>query len=168
MTSPSASLRGSLRVLALAATASLVISLGLCASAHAGAYTVTGTCSAWSPWGTTSGQVAVFAACPALVERNVLGNFTTPAGVGGGWRFDAPAGTAISSVTLNGTMQGLNGWQAAIYTEGPNSHTLDGCPGSSCPGAAKALNNFPYDAQSASAITTRVRCGSSGGCANTA
>ena len=115
---------------------------------------------------TTSGQVAVYPACPSLYDRNVLGNFTTPAGVGGGWRFDAPSGTAISSVFLNGTMQAGNGWQAAIYTEGPNSHTLEGCPGATCPGASKGLNTT-YDGQGASAVTTRVRCGLSGGCPNT-
>src|ERR1700744_2610945 len=94
------------RRLALAAIACVLTGLAIAAPARAGLYTVTGTCSAWAPWGTTSGQVAVYPACPWLYTRNVLGNFTTAAGVGGGWRFDAPPGTAISSVTLNGTMQG--------------------------------------------------------------
>jgi hypothetical protein len=60
-------------LVALAATATTLVSLGVTAPAHAGTYTVTGTCTAWTPWGTTSGQVAVFPACPSLVDRNVLG-----------------------------------------------------------------------------------------------
>jgi hypothetical protein len=155
------------RVATLALLIALVGCPALAQPARAGSYTVSGTCSAWSPWGTTATWVAVFPACPSLYERNVLGNFTTAAGVGGGWRFDAPPGTAISTIALNGIMLAEHGWQAAIYTEGPNAHTLEGCPGATCPGASKGLNTT-YDGQGASAVTTRVRCGLVGGCANTA
>lgn len=159
--------RSPLKLLAIAGTAAILIGMAITEPARAGSYTVTGTCSAWSPWGTTATWVAVYPACPSLYARNVLGNFKTAAGVGGGWRFDAPSGTAISAITLEGTMRGQNGWQSAVFTEGANPHQIQGCPGPTCPGALTTLNST-FDGRGASAVTIRVRCGSTSGCTNSA
>jgi hypothetical protein len=90
---PATSFRRSTRLaLALAiATTALVSLLGLATSAHAGSYTVTGSC-AWLPWSGTP-AVHVYASpnglpCPAL---SIAAEGTGTAGSAGGWTFYAPA-----------------------------------------------------------------------------
>jgi len=80
----------------LALVIALVIALALVAAVpvRAGYYTVPGTCGHWAGWG---GQVAIYPACPELVARNIGRSELTPYGAGGGWRFDAPPGTAIAT-----------------------------------------------------------------------
>src|SRR5437764_14071887 len=86
----------------LIAVATVASCLALCAPAHAGSYSVTGTCGPWASWGDIGVRFTAYTACPWLYARNVGGSFNTSVGVGGGWRFDAPPATAISSFTLNG------------------------------------------------------------------
>ena len=129
-------------------------------SPRAGTYTVTGTCGLWDPYGTTASGITVYQDCPGLWARNIGGNFTTPSGQGGGWAFRAPAGTWINSFSLQGPMLGTGGWQVAGYLEGGSGPgvNFENCPGSSCPGAYKYLNNSYY-ANGASGIVMRLRCG---------
>src|SRR5262245_59436551 len=99
----------------LIALTAFVAIAGIAPAARAGTYTVSGTCRLWSPYSADPNLIAVYPACPDLIARNVNGPYTTPAGAGGGWRFDPPAGTVVSSVDLQGSLQGLNGWQATTY-----------------------------------------------------
>src|SRR4051812_23652140 len=135
--------------------------------AVAGTYTVTGTCGAWDPYVTPNSGITVFTVCPTLEARNIGGNFTTPAGQGGGWTFHAPAGTWINNFALQGAMLGTRGWQAAGYLEGGATPGLnfEGCPGASCPGAYKDLTGTNYNANGATGIVMRLRCGP-GNCPN--
>src|SRR4051794_7722677 len=132
--------------------------------ARAGSYTVTGTCGQW----TTGGSgVAIFPACPQLVVRNVYQAQLTPYGAGGGWRFEAPAGTTIASASLRGSLVASNGWQAHVYTEGANARELMVCPDvNGCAGGSAGLGDFPtYDS---SVLNIVVRCLASPGCPGTA
>src|SRR5438876_11408350 len=92
-------------MLAVAATAALLTTstlsagLALAPTASAGTYTISGTCGLWTSWANDASRISVYPACPELVARNTGGGSTAP-GVGGGWRFDAPAGTAITSVAF--------------------------------------------------------------------
>jgi hypothetical protein len=70
------------------------------------------------PYNTSADHIAVYGACPALVARNVAGNFTSPPGVQGGWSVDAPPGTTIAAVTLHGEFRATNGWLVTGYTTG--------------------------------------------------
>jgi hypothetical protein len=151
-------------VIVVAVLLGLILATAAVPRAHAGTYTVAGTCGQWAPWGETSGSVAVFPACPDLWARNAGGAFSTPGGVGGGWRFDPPAGTGIAQVELQGSLQGLYGWQATAYTEGISARELVNCPGISCPGAS-ALFGGTYPTFGSGAVVLRVRCGASS-CSN--
>lgn len=83
--------------------------------AHAGTYVVNGTCGTWSPFNSEQSRIAVYPECPALVVRNVIGNFTTDRGSeGGGWRFDPPAGTGVNYIKLAMTMTGGKSWSSRI------------------------------------------------------
>ena len=109
--------------------------------------------------------IAVYPECPGLRARQSYGAYSTPAGVGGGWRFDAPPGTGIVDVALQGSLKGYNGWQASAYTEGPSARELVGCPGLTCPGGGTSFQTYPtYNATS---VVLRVRCGASS-CSNNA
>ena len=132
-----------LRRLGLAAAIAAIATLAGPHAANAGTYTVSGTCGLWSPWNWDGSRIAVYAGCPALYARQTYGAFTTPAGVAGGWRFDAPWGTEIQSVTLEGALKGFNGWQAAAYTEGNSARTLVDCPGVTCPGGGGSFTTYP-------------------------
>ena len=154
-----------LRRLGLAAAIAAIATLAGPHAANAGTYTVSGTCGLWSPWNWDGSRIAVYAGCPALYARQTYGAFTTPAGVAGGWRFDAPWGTEIQSVTLEGALKGFNGWQAAAYTEGNSARTLVDCPGVTCPGGGGSFTTYPT--YGAGAVVLRVRCGASS-CSNNA
>ena len=71
------------------------------------------------------------------------------------------------SVDLQGSLQGFNGWQASAYTEGVSARELVGCPGITCPGAS-AVFQGTYPTYNSGAVVLRVRCGSAGGCPNSA
>src|SRR4051794_21367739 len=109
----------------LPCTLALVLAawLSLPAPAKAGYYTVPGTCGQWAPWGS---GIAIYPACPDLIARNIGQAQLTAAGVGGGWRFDLPPGTAVASANLHGSVQGSNGWQANVYTEGISAREFTG------------------------------------------
>ena len=125
---------------------------------------MSGTCGLWSAYGNTSPYIAIYPACPQLISRNVGGPFTTPAGAEGGWMFYAPPGTAVSGFALDASMLGLHGWQAAVI---PTSGIqVEGCPGSSCPGAQKHLYiQTWYPGYNSASIMLRLRC-PAGGCPN--
>jgi hypothetical protein len=131
-------------------------------SADAGSYTVYGGCGSWSPWNTAPANVAVYQVCPGFVARNSGGNFSSPSTAQGGWTFGAPAGTAITSLTLVGLFRGVNGWQAAGYSEGGGSpggsYIFQNCPGPLCPGGFSTLGVYPIP--SAASLWLRMRCGS--------
>jgi hypothetical protein len=154
-----------LRRLALVVAVAAAGALGGPQAAHAGDYTVSGTCGLWSPWNYDASKIAVYCEGPTLVARQSWGNYTTAAGVGGGWQFTAPAGTSIQSVSLSGSLRASSGWQAEAYTEGFDARSLIGCPGLSCPGGANSFTTYPtYNAPT---VTLRVRCGASS-CSNNA
>jgi hypothetical protein len=161
-THPHAPARATPTYIAAVAASVLLAFLTVGAPAHAGTYTVTGTCG-WTPWNADATRIAVYGDCSSLTARNVGGAFATAAGIGGGWRFDPPPGTAVIGASFAGAMQGVNGWQAAVYTDAGQG--LEGCPGSTCPGATKSFGG-PY-AISGSPVVLRVRCGASS-CPNTA
>ena len=169
MTHPSRLVRASARpTLTFLAIAAAVVAFSLMAApARAGVYTVPGTCGQWSPFNADGSRIAVYPECPNLIARNSGGAFNTGAGVAGGWRFDPPAGTAVVSVELHGSLQGVNGWQATAYTEGTSARELINCPGANCPGAS-ALFQGTYPTHNSGAVVLRVRCGASGGCSNRA
>jgi hypothetical protein len=149
--------------------AACALAAALASPAAAGSYTVSGTCGgAWTAWDYgNAGNIAIYASCPTLVARKVGGAFATGAGVGGGWRFEAPSGTAISTFQVWGSLMGLNGWQAGGFYEGGglNGGAWESCPGSNCPGGSKGIGGTPYSAANATAIYTRTRCGATA-CAN--
>ena len=148
---------------AILALTAVLVALPMAAPARAGTYVVSGTCGQWTPWGDTNGSVAIYPACPELVARNVWGARSTPGGVGGGWRFDPPPGTAVVAVALQGRLQGLSGWQAAAYTEGVSARELVNCPGVTCPGAVAAFTTYPTF--NSGPVILRVRCGAAS-CSN--
>ena len=80
--------------------------------------------------------------CPELVARNVGGGFSTAPGVGGGWRFDAPAGTAITSAsTCTGSLHGLNGWQATrLHRRRRRPRARSAAPARAAPERARAFS----------------------------
>ncbi|HUB06034.1 MAG TPA: hypothetical protein VMB50_03490, partial [Myxococcales bacterium] len=133
----------------------------LAAPAQAGYYTVTGTCGTWSAWG--SPAINVGASCPTLVAQNWGGAGPAPVGTAGGWRFDPPAGTAVYSANLQGTLVAGSGWQTSVYTEGISAREFVGCPGLTCPGASATLYG-DYPAYNSGDLVIRVRCGSTNGC----
>jgi hypothetical protein len=151
-------------ITALATTVALGAGLLLAAPANAGTYTVSGTCGLWSPYNADPSHLATYQSCPSLIARMAWGPFSTTSAAPAGWRFDAPAGTAIASASLSGLAFGLNGWQAAVYAEGGNGLTIVGCPGPSCPGGGTSIGGS-YALSNANAIVTRVRCGASS-CSN--
>src|SRR3954452_19905938 len=99
---PGATMPNPHTILGLARLAGAILAaFAACASiappATAGTYTVTGTCGAWDPYVTPNSGITVYPTCPALIARNIGGNFITPSGQGGGWAFRAPAGTWIDT-----------------------------------------------------------------------
>ncbi len=147
----------------LLTTVALALLVGLIAvaPARAGLYTVPGTCGHWTPFGA---NVAVFPACPELVVRNT-GPGLFPYLTAGGWRFDPPAGTAIATAGLRGSVVGGNGWQAVVYSEGISAREMVACPGVSCPLGSSGLTDYP--AFNTGAIVIGVRCIAPGGCPGT-
>jgi hypothetical protein len=131
-------------------------------NASAGTYTVSGTCGFWDGYNNNPANVAVYAACPTLVTRNVYGNFTSPVGVEGGWVLNPPPGASISSFTTAGNAAGFNGWQATLYAGG---QTFMNCPGPGCAGGSTAWNGIGGPTYGATPVA-RLRCGSSSGCTN--
>ncbi|MDA0166292.1 hypothetical protein OM076_38865 [Solirubrobacter ginsenosidimutans] len=105
-----------------------------------------------------------YPACPELWARNVGGSFATPNGIGGGWRFDPPDGTSVAQVDLQGSLQGLYGWEAAAYTIGTSARVLVGCPGLTCPGSSAGFAGG-YPAFNSGPVILSVRCGASA-CSN--
>jgi hypothetical protein len=128
------------------------------ASALAGTYEVVGGCGNWSAGDFAPGRVAIYPECPGLVVRNVGGPFSTSAGAGAVWEFQAPGGAVVHRAYMVGTLRGHRGWQATIYTE--RGQVVENCPGPTCPGASKnyAVSHGPLDSQY---LYMRVRCGSS-------
>jgi hypothetical protein len=151
------------RRLAQVVTLAVAIGAGGASIAHAGEYTVSGTCGLWSPWNYDGSKIAVYCDGATMVARQVYGAFSTPGGIGGGWQFNAPAGTSIESLTLQGALRGSNGWQADAYTEGISARPLVTCPGASCPGGANSFTTYPTF--NTGTVTLRVRCGASS-CSN--
>ena len=98
-------------------------------AAHAGGYTVSGTCGVWSPYSNNGARVAVYAdGCNTfLLARNTFGNFTSSQGTEGGWRVSAPPGAVISGLSFFGTLKGTKGWDAALFDSGGTVHAV--CPG---------------------------------------
>ncbi len=131
--------------------------------AHAGSFTVSGTGGLWAPYSNRPDRIAAYAEGHVLTTRNVGGSFSTPAGAEGGWIFDAPPGASIGSFALQGPFLGNDGWQAAVMAAG--QFPVENCPGSTCPGAYKYLNNT-YPGNGAPAVIVRLRCGSTRGCPN--
>jgi hypothetical protein len=145
------------------AAAALVLTIA--ASASAGTFTVSGTNGLWRAYNNRPDRLAVYPDGATLATRNTFGGFSTPAGSEGGWIFDAPSGTSLSSFTLAGALLGNDGWQAALIPAG--LPPVENCPGPACPGALQYLwGNVSYGAGGASAIVMRLRCSSTNGCPN--
>jgi len=143
----------------MAVLLALIVTAAVPAGASgAGIYHVTGTCGLWEPWTTGGLGTSIYAQCPTLVARNTGGAFSTAAGVSAGWVFRPPAGTVVDAFRISGAMSGRSGWQAALYNE--NGHVYEDCPGPSCPGASKPLNDSGY-LGGGNAVIVRVRCGAS-------
>lgn len=104
---------------AAATFVTLLAGLGFAPPASAGTYTVNGTCSAWTAFNAQPNRITAYPECGHLRARNVLGNFRTPRNdVGGGWRFDVPAGTSIRQVDLNAYITGGKSWASDIKVVG--------------------------------------------------
>src|SRR3954451_9936155 len=104
-------------------------------AASAGSFTVSGTCGLWTPYSNHWDAVVPAAVCPQLKLEHPLGPWTSASGYEGKWTFDAPAGTVISSFSMQTSLYGADGWQAAVIAS--NLGTVEGCPSSTCPGAYK-------------------------------
>ena len=153
------------RLVAVLAIAVSVVAVGTIAPAWAGTYTVTGTCSAWTPFNTNAARVAVFSNCPSLNARNSLGDFSSPNGAAGGWVFQAPAGTTLQAGTLSGNLSGGPSWRSRLYSENASrnySYVLQDCQ-ASCPDSLRGYQT-PEGAQVR--LVLIVKCVDSGGCPN--
>jgi len=135
-------------------------------AAHAGGYTVSGTCGVWSPYSNNGARMAVYAdGCNTfLLARNTFGNFTSSQGTEGGWRVIAPPGAAISGLSFFGTLKGTKGWDAALLDSGGTVYAA--CPGGvNCGGRNTTEINTGFGLF-ASQVIARVRCYASS-CTNT-
>ena len=135
-------------------------------AAHAGSYTVSGTCGIWSPYSNNGARMAVYAdGCNTfLLARNTFGNFTSSQGTEGGWRVIAPPGAAISGLSFFGTLKGTKGWDAALLDSGGTVHAV--CPGgANCAGRNTTELNTGFG-MFAGQVIARVRCYASS-CTNT-
>ena len=138
--------------------------LATVAPAHAGTYTVSGTCGLWQPYSNNSARMAVYADGCRLVTRNTYGGFSSPQGTAGGWRMSAPAGAAIAAFSIKADLKGTKGWDAAVFA---NGLVFAVCPGGvNCVNANRTALNYSYGPLSTDAIVTRVRCYASS-CTNT-
>src|SRR5215208_6727284 len=99
-------------LLAMALTAVALVAAPL--PAHAGTYTVHGTCGLWEPYSNNGARMAVYYDGCRLVTRNTYGGFTSPQGTEGGWRMSAPAGAALDGFHISGSLKGTAGWDAAV------------------------------------------------------
>ena len=149
--------------------ASLVVTSAITSSpvAVAGEYVVDGTCSAWTSFDNQPNRLASYPECPHLRARNVLGNFSTPRNpAGAGWRFDAPAGTAIRAADLDAYITGGKSWWSEVKVVGSPSQPygyLANCFGKDDCGAHTVPGQFPD--LNGSVIAT-VWCEDKGGCPN--
>lgn len=104
---------------ALLAVVAALATVGASMPAAAGTYTVSGTCGAWSSFNDQPARLASYPACPHLIARNVIGNFTTRrAEPGAGWRFDVPAGTSLEEIRLDAYITGGRSWSSEVRIHG--------------------------------------------------
>ncbi|MDA0168430.1 hypothetical protein OJ998_04965 [Solirubrobacter taibaiensis] len=143
--------------------AALGVALAVAAPATAGTYTVTGTCGNWAPSSNHWDTSVASAACPQLKLEHPLGPNAAPSGHEARWTFDAPNGTTITAFSGQFSLLGTNGWQASLHATGVGQ--IEGCPGSTCPGAYKFIPWSTYGAGSSGSIFLRFRCGPVTGCA---
>src|SRR3954471_19356951 len=114
------------RTTSLTAVLATIATLLAAAAAHAGSYTVSGTCGMWGPFSNNGARVAVYDAGCLLVARNTFGNFSSGQGTEGGWIATAPPGAAIAGFTYEGFLKGTSGWDAALYDSNGRTHAV--CP----------------------------------------
>jgi hypothetical protein len=143
----------------LAALLTIVSAIALpSTTAHAGGYSVSGTCGIWSAYSNNGARMAVYPdGCNTfLLARNTFGNFTSSQGTQGGWLITAPPGAAITGLSFFGTLKGTKGWDAALLD---NGGTVDAvCPGgANCGGRDTTEINTGFGMFTGQVIA-RVRC----------
>ena len=134
--------------------------------AHAGSYTVAGTCGQWAPWGDTTGSSRSTRPARTCGRATSAAASPPPAAPAAAGALIRPPGTGVAQVELQGSLQGFYGWQAAAYTEGLSARELVNCPGVTCPGAAAIVRRHLPDLRQrrgrpARALRRQPRCSNS-------
>ena len=132
--------------------------------AHAASYAVAvGTCGQWTQYTAFPGHMSIFGDCVSLTTWNLWATFTSPWGVSGYWRFDAPPSTVIGGASIYGNLIGRNGWRAEVQAAGGT--VLDACPGAGCAGGSKSLS-VSTSSLSTPNLFLAVSCLRTAGCSN--